>query len=1231
VSIIDVVRDSGVSLEIIPGGKQKAVGLCPFHDEKTPSFFVDNDEIKRYKCFGCGATGDVFSFVLLANNNNVTTFGQAVEHVLKYYCEPNFNPLLSSSGRITNGALVPPSNRDMNSSNISHIRDATFNITTNTKVTNDEVEKKRKHRIQVANAAAALFYFQNLYKLPSAGGARQHLIQTRGFSTCLIKQVCLGYATSESQSLVQHLKSLGFTPEEIVDSGLAKLIVTDNVNVSHNNTPTLSQSNTNSSTMENTVHQQPKMSYQNLKDRFVNRIIIPIWDSDGTHIVGFGGRLLLPFKTNNYNYNPPKYLNSPETIVYKKRNILFGIPNAAQSAASSVVPFSDSDSNYTIHDTTTPSPCSLIIVEGYMDALALHNIGVTNVAASMGTAISLEQLEVAARVVGAGQYRKANATNTAAGRIILLLDQDEAGINAIERLCSTTHILHQITSPIPDNSSTVMDSSVEVLVASLPTGYKDPDEFIQDKRLLYNQNVKSTLELKATTSSASLGTNNRTTNSHNDQDEEAKHLKQIFENEALNNAQDWKLWYLKQIIFKSSSVNNTESSSIVSICDQASDFISTFSLPSTRKLLVELFTCHLMNNTSDAMNISSDTHERRKSMESDLFERIHLKIKAREFSNNRRALFNLSPANPPAFLPKEKQSYNAGKINPSFDRTKSEEKRISLLRERGPIFQKSTIRQERRDVRRTIDQHSSNGQKKEKIPLVPHFDGFQFENESDELWLNGDSSTSSKKSGNYLILGGSKQQGSWRDEWTYEEELRTKAPVYFNSNAFLGYESHNKIERNAESILTVESVQENPDVQLLMAEEKMLRTLIQYPPARKAMKMAMENLGNGANATSDIMEWSSFERKWLFYKLVGISNDGQEAVPPELLDGGTPAQLLDFLSGCKSAPKDAFSTNDSSYGRSYAAMLAAKEHKKVIEAPMKIAFTEEEPNALESVALSNDSFGNYSSTNLAIAPHQKNQLNGETQDLSSPWSIRIPGEEYLDIEDILLNNPDDQQSQERSSANLKPRGSLDVFFYPAKDDVFSDPFFSNSTRSLHHANLADLIVQETVATILRATAFKKLAIVKDAWQQAKTALLERTSAKDGGVVNNDISRRNDAIIEYYYTLEIEELKAEVASIELRLKESVKAAQELDTAARRIGSQMLDYSSTSSLGLASIMSEDTLAKILDEYVDGLPEDAPSDIVGDDDDAYIIGYGGQKILDKSGDFKNDINVFSSIEIV
>ena len=489
-----------------------------------------------------------------------------------------------------------------------------------------------------------------------------------------------------------------------------------------------------------------------------------------------------------------------------------------------------------------------------------------------------------------------------------------------------------------------------------------------------------------------------------------------------------------------------------------------------------------------------------------------------------------------------------------------------------------------------------------------------------------------QKSGNYLILGGSKQQGSWRDEWTYEEELRTKAPVYFNSNAFLGYDSHSKIERNAENILTVESLQENPEVQLLLAEEKMLRTLIQYPPARKAMKMAMENMGNGANATSDIMEWSSFERKWLFYKLVGISNDGEEAVPPELLDGGTPAQLLDFLSGCKSAPQDAFSTNDSAHGvRSYSA-IAVKEHKEVIEAPTKIALTEGEPNGLESVELSNDSFGNYSSTNLTIDPNHKRQLNEETQDLPSPWSIRIPGEEYLDIEDILLSNPDDEQSQERSSANLKPRGSLDVFFYPAKDDVFSDPFFSNSTRSLHHANLADLIVQETVATILRATAFKKLAIVKEAWQQAKTALLERTSAKDVNVIINNFSRRNYAIVKYYYTLEIEELKAEVASIELKLIESVKAAQELDTAARRIGSQMLDYSSTSSLGLASITSEDALAKVLDEYVDGLPEDAPSETFrdDDDDDAYIIGYGGQKILDKSGDFNKDKNVFSSIEI-
>lgn len=451
-----------------------------------------------------------------------------------------------------------------------------------------------------------------------------------------------------------------------------------------------------------------------------------------------------------------------------------------------------------------------------------------------------------------------------------------------------------------------------------------------------------------------------------------------------------------------------------------------------------------------------------------------------------------------------------------------------------------------------------------------------------------------------MILGRGKQDFNRPYEFSYGDELRTKAPVYFNSNSYLG--CPDTIERS-NKILPVEALQENPDFQLMLAEEKMLRTLIEYSPARKAMKLAMEKMQKSNNGgTGDILEWSCFERKWLFHKLVGINTDHQnDALPVELLDGGTPAQLHDFLSRCEDAPAHAFRKNVSYSGsqrQSDTSVILADQATgiKSLEEAVDLA-----PEGKSNPLLDSNS-GNY-----FIDDYQKQKIIEKSIVPRFPWNNESIGEENFALEDFLEDiEAEDILESSSSEDNSKNLGSLDTFFCRVKGDPLSDPFFSSSALPKHET-LADLIVQETVATMLQGTAMKKLAISRDAWHAAKAAFLMRTSSH--GVTYSSVT--NHTAFQHYLTLDIVDLKEEVALLESRFKTSMDTAKELNIAVRRIGCQLLDYSSTSSIKKASTMNEDSLALAVDAFVNSLPEDAPVSYSNDDEDHYIIGYGGKKI--------------------
>lgn len=327
--IVDVIS-SYVALKRSGRG---LVGLCPFHSEKTPSFSVSPDK-QLYHCFGCGEGGSVLTFVMKMENLD---FLEGIK-------------FLADRAHI---ALPEP---EMSESVDKHF--------------------KKKQRLISANTYAAKFFYNCL--ISESGKTARDYFDSRALSPKTAAQFGLGFAPDGKNLLTEHLKTLGFKENELVDFGLT--IIKDNKYI----------------------------------DKFRNRVMFPIIDVRG-NVIGFGGRVMDDSK--------PKYLNSPETIAFNKRLNLFAL-NFAKNKKDD----------------------TLILVEGYMDVIALHQVGINNTVATLGTALTEEQSRLIARF---------------AKNVILCYDTDEAGVKATMRA-------------IDIFSKT--DCRVKVL--SL-VGAKDPDEYIK--------------------------------------------------------------------------------------------------------------------------------------------------------------------------------------------------------------------------------------------------------------------------------------------------------------------------------------------------------------------------------------------------------------------------------------------------------------------------------------------------------------------------------------------------------------------------------------------------------------------------------------------------------------------------------------------------------------------------------------------------------------------------------
>ena len=338
--LIEEVRTRNDIVEVISGyvRLQKKgsnyFGLCPFHNEKSPSFSVSPGK-QMYYCFGCGAGGNVITFLMEYENQ---TFPEAVRTLAQ------------------RAGIALPEADDSKEAR--------------------QADSRRAKLLEINKEAAKYFYYQLRTERGSVG---MEYLRKRELSDETMNHFGLGYANKYSNDLIQYLKSKGYSEDLIRDAGLC------NVDEKHG-----------------------------MYDKFWNRVMFPIQDINH-RVIGFGGRVMGDGK--------PKYLNSPETEIFDKSRNLYGLNFARTSRKGNV-----------------------ILCEGYMDVIAMHQAGFTQAVASLGTACTSGQASLLRRY---------------ANEILLSYDSDGAGVNAALRAIGI-----------------LKEAGMTGRVINLEP-YKDPDEFIK--------------------------------------------------------------------------------------------------------------------------------------------------------------------------------------------------------------------------------------------------------------------------------------------------------------------------------------------------------------------------------------------------------------------------------------------------------------------------------------------------------------------------------------------------------------------------------------------------------------------------------------------------------------------------------------------------------------------------------------------------------------------------------
>ena len=340
---VSAIRDRSDIVEVIssylPLRRSGAnyLGLCPFHQEKSPSFNV-NAPRQIFHCFGCGTGGNVFTFLMRMEG---LTFPEAVKR------------LGEKVGITVEETPVTPADRQ---------------------------RRDQRERLLRINEAAGAFYHRLLLE-DAAGAPGRRYLRQRGYEADVVRAFRLGFAPDQWEALAGHLTTQGFTAEELRAAGLVR----------------------------------EGREGRGDRDLFHNRLLFPILDPEG-RVVAFGGRVL--------DDGTPKYLNSPETLVYQKGRTLYGLYQGRDAIR---------------HSRT------VLVVEGYFDLLALHRAGIANAVAACGTALTADHARLLKRY---------------AEQVLLVFDADKAGRQATFRAMDA-----------------LLPEGLTVKAVSLAAG-EDPDSFL---------------------------------------------------------------------------------------------------------------------------------------------------------------------------------------------------------------------------------------------------------------------------------------------------------------------------------------------------------------------------------------------------------------------------------------------------------------------------------------------------------------------------------------------------------------------------------------------------------------------------------------------------------------------------------------------------------------------------------------------------------------------------------
>ncbi len=401
---IDVVEEIGLVVALQKSGKSYK-GNCPFHNERTPSFHVFA-ESQTWRCFGCNEGGDVFTFVEKQQ-------GIDFRETLRYLAE-KAGIAVEERG----GGRDPEEERERNAA---------------------------KERLRKMNEEALLWYHQVLLRARDASDARAYL-QSRGVTSESVIAFSLGYAPDQWDGLSRYLSGRGYTEREMVIGGLARVReMSGGVAGRAQGTPLLDD--------ESSGNGGEGKVGGGVYDYFRKRIIFPIRDTRG-RVIGFGGRAM--------GDGQPKYLNSPQTVLFEKNNVLYALDRARESIKLAK---------------------QVVIVEGYVDAVIAHQYGTTQTVACIGSAITEKHIQ---------------QLKSLTKQVTLALDPDSAGEVATERgIQEALKAFDRTVVPVPVVSENYVKHvrgkkgqeqrgiirleeqvDADINVAQLPPG-EDPDEFIR--------------------------------------------------------------------------------------------------------------------------------------------------------------------------------------------------------------------------------------------------------------------------------------------------------------------------------------------------------------------------------------------------------------------------------------------------------------------------------------------------------------------------------------------------------------------------------------------------------------------------------------------------------------------------------------------------------------------------------------------------------------------------------